>query len=265
MQEKGEVMALKNLSSAAMISLTAPWVTEGDPERAILLRFPETQGLLGRIEGDQQALLDVQVRPNGRLAEVSDEQGKLDVEHDDLVRGVTGLLTHLALLTTDAKEARSVIDLRDTLFPQGISLITRSYRDEAGEGRLLRARLTPALKKSLKAIGVLQGTLADTIARYLEIADALGKLEDEKAALVGRSDGPTRATLLGARNRWVRTVNAMIALLDIVDISEEDKTKVLVRFDKALRATERGGADEVAQEPPAVTPTPGPVVASPTP
>lgn len=258
-------MALKNLSSAAMISLTTPWVTEGNPERVILLRFPETNGLLGRIEGDQQALLDVQVRPNGRLAEVSDEQGKLDVAHDDLVRGVTGLLTNLALLTTDAKEARALLELRDTVFPQGIALVTRSYRDEAGEGRLLRARLTPALKKALKAIPVSQGTLADTVARYLDVTDALGKLEDEKAALVGRTEGPTPAALHGARNRWIRTVNAMIALLDIIAISEEEKTTVLVRFDKALRATERGGADEGVQEPLTPTPTPGPVAVSPTP
>jgi hypothetical protein len=258
-------MALKNLSTGAMISLTTPWISEGNPERTILLRYPETKGLLGRIEGDQQALLDVQPRPNGRLAQVSDEQGTLDVTHDDLVRGVTGLLTHLALLATDAKEAQAFIELRETLFPQGVALVTRSYRDEAGEGALLRARLTPSLKKALKAIPVLQGTLADTVARYLEVADALGKLEDEKATIVGRADGPTPAALLAARNRWIRTVNAVIALLDIVAISEEEKTTVLVRFDKALRSTERGGADEDVSAPLAPTPAAGSVVATPTP
>lgn len=258
-------MALKNLSTAAMISLTKPWVTEGNGEREILLKFEETGGLLKRVESVQEELLAMQPRTNERLLSVSEKQGALDLRHDDLVRGIHGFLTSLGFLVEDPRERQALTALRDELLPHGITLIQRSYRDEAGEAALLRARLSASTKKALKAIPLPKGTLADAVNRYLDVGDELGLLEDEKVALGNRNGSPTGASVVAARHRWVRNLNAMMALLDIVPIEDEERTLVLQRFERASRAAERGGADgpesEVETE---TTPAPvGPVVEAP--
>ena len=64
-------MALRNMSTAAMISLTQPWVTGGHPERELLLSFEETKALLGRVGMAHEGLLQVQPRSDGRLAALS--------------------------------------------------------------------------------------------------------------------------------------------------------------------------------------------------
>lgn len=261
-------MALKNMSTAAMISLTKPWVTGGHPERELLLSFEETKALLGRVGMAHEGLLNVQPRSDGRLAVLSGRQTELDVRHDDLVRAIHGLLTHLALAERAPEARQRLSTLRDELLPTGLSLVQRSYRDEAGEGALLRARLSATQKKALRAIPLPNGTLADLVQEYLETAEALGTLEDEKAVLAQKSSGPSAAEVLNVRNVWIRTVNALLGLLDLVPIDAAAKASLLARVERATRTGPRGnGAEDEGAERPEESPgvvettAPPPVVA----
>jgi DNA-binding TFAR19-related protein (PDSD5 family) len=244
-------MALKRLYTGEMVSLSGP-LTKGDhPDRQVLAGIPATAALLPELDSAHGSLLSTQVKPEAqtRLAAIILAEKSLDVRHDDLIRGVSGLLTSLAYLTPDAELAARVLHVLSVLLPDGLDAVTKSYREEAGQAALLESRLTPADVALLKRIKLLEGTAHDAVKEWMSVGAQLGALEDERAGLPETS-GPAPADVVTARNRWIRTINAMRSVLDLVSADHPGVVKLLSRITEAERKADRRIASaEAAQVP----------------
>lgn len=243
-------MALKRLSTEEMVQLSGPWVTDGTDARQAILAEPTIAGVLPHVEAAHQGLHEAQ--PTGedpRLAEVQEEAAGVDLDHDTIVRGAHGLLTSLALLCGDAAKAGELLALRDFLLPDGLETMQKSYRAESGAGSFLETRLAEDAdkKKQLEAIPVLDKNLGDHVGVLLAKAKHLGELEDERAKLVSSGANPSDAAkLLAARNRWIRTVNALVANAAMAELPEATDHLVFDALRVAEKAADRRAARSAA-------------------
>ncbi|MBI5481435.1 MAG: hypothetical protein HY906_21435, partial [Deltaproteobacteria bacterium] len=204
-------MALNRLTTAEMISVSAPWVKPGSEERELLLGYPETAGVVPRVDAAHQGLLATQPKPaaTGRLTEISEQSGRLDLRHDTTARGLDLLFGGIEALAPDVSTAEDYVKLHQLLLPQGMSATQRTYRDEAGQGALLKERLTPEVRTTLGNLRTPFGTVLEVVDEWIAVAIQLGGLEDERARLAeARPAPPTQADVATARHRWVRAVNA---------------------------------------------------------
>ena len=186
-------MALKRLSTAEMVQISGPWVTNGTPARKGLQAFPECVGILPRVEEAHKQLHGA--RPgqgDARAAEISAEAAEVDARHDAVVRGVDFVLEGIALLLGEGGRAREIDAARWLLTPEGISVVSTSYRNEAGAAALLASRLgrAPDVKKLRASIVVdKKTTLASFVNERIALGERLGVLEDEASSLPRPSAG----------------------------------------------------------------------------
>lgn len=244
-------MALKRLYTGEMVSLSGPLTKSDHPDRQTLAAIPATAALLPELDGAHGSLLAMQVKPEAesRLAVIIKAQKILDVRHDDLIRGVSGLLTSLAYLTKDPELAARFQHLLTVILPDGLDAVTRTYREESGQAALLESRLTPADVALLKKIKILEGTAWDAIKEWMDVGAQLGALEDERSAIPATT-GPAAADVVSARNKWIRTINAIRAVLDLTGSSNPGVVKILSRLAEAERkADHRVASAEAAQVP----------------
>jgi hypothetical protein len=241
-------MALKRLTHAEMISLTESWVREGTPERQLIESIPDIQPLLSHVRLAHRAILAAQPAMDmAQLSKLQQDAAENDVDHDDLVRGMIGSLSGFVYLTKDPDRRAALIKLRDTLFPLGLPLIQKSYREEGGQGAMLKARLTPEMKASLKSLRGPDGTLLQALEQYFEKANRLREIEDLKAGAADAS-GRTPADMVMARNKWIRAINAVIATLELAEVDEETQAKLLGPIRAAERAADlRAPSNGVAE------------------
>ncbi|MEP7123707.1 MAG: hypothetical protein ABJE95_22455 [Byssovorax sp.] len=258
-------MALKRLYTGEMVSLSGPLTTAAHADRQILADIPATAALLSELDGAHQSLLSTQVKPEAetRLAVIIKLEKALDVRHDDLIRGLSGLLTALSYLTSDPALAARFLHVQSVLLPDGLDAVTKTYREESGQAALLESRLSPADVALLKKIKILDGTAWDAIKEWIDVGAKLGVLEDERGGLP-QTSGPAPADVVTARNRWIRTINAMRSVLDLVAAGHPGVVKILSRITEAERKADHRTASAVAAQvpsDPAVVPAATPPVA----
>ncbi len=209
-------MALKHLRTEEMLQVSGTWIAPLSPARAAILAVPDLAAKHPRIE-DAHSTLAAAAQPAKfpRLDEISAESVKFDLRHDSIIRGVFGHLTATAeLIGGDA--GTDLIELRDTLVPDGLPSMQKTYRAEAGQAKQLADRLSPSVKARTDAILIGQGPAQKTLTSYLQewitLGKKLGDLEDEKGRLLAeQADASSGTALVKARNRWIRVVNAMVA------------------------------------------------------
>jgi len=253
-------MALKRLSTGEMVSISGPLTQQDSPDRKILAAIPATAALLPTMDSAHRQLLITQPRAAmpERAAAIIIEQRTLDTRHDTVIRGVFMFLQALAYLTADAGEARLLIEVQQALLPEGLLAMQKTYREEAGQAELLETRLTSAHLALLKKLKTPSGTLWASIQEWMQLGAALGKLEDERG---GGTDTvtPTAADGLAARNRWIRTFNAMANVLDLVEADEPGVTAIRNRITEAERRADRRGDASAAAAPVEPAPVDAPV------
>ena len=244
-------MALKRLFSEEMLQLSGTWVDPKSKAHKAILASPDLAPSMPRLTAAHSALATL-AQPaveDPRLAEISKEEAALDPRHDDIIRGGHGLLTGSAFLLGD--DGAELLKLRDTLFPEGLSLTQRSYRGEAGSAAQLAKRLTPALRAQLAAIVVgpkgEKKTLEQFVDELIAIGAQLGALEDEKGILQpapGEPGAGSGAALLAARNQWVRVGNALVANSELAELDAETDKLIFGPLRAAEKAADRreGGA-----------------------
>lgn len=259
-------MALKRLATGEMVSLSGPLTQEDHADRLLLAAIPATAALLPTLDSAHRQLLITQPKAAmpERAAAIIFEERTLDIRHDTVIRGVFTYLQALAYLTANPEEARQLIDLQQVLLPEGLLATQKSYREEAGQAALLESRLTPAHIALLKKLKTPSGTLWASIQEWIQLGAALGKLEDERGGGLD-AVSPTAAEGLAARNRWIRTVNAIISVLALVEADEPGVTAILSRIAEAERRADRRGESAAAAPPgdaPAPIAAPAPVTES---
>lgn len=206
-------MALKNLSTEGMISLSGAWI---DParDRGKLEKLPLIRLLLPLIDSVHGELLTLRQPADGGESELRRKLEESDRRHDRKVRGVYGLLTALAELAESVEESEELLALRDRVVPLGLRTVQLAYRDEAGNAEAVRASLTPKDRQVLRKLKT-QGarTLEDEVDAYLQAGSQLARLEAERAESERRPIAP--ADILRARNNWIKAIRAVQANLDL--------------------------------------------------
>jgi len=249
-------MALKRLTSAEMVNVSTPWTTNGTPVRRTMQSIAVLAGLLPNVDTVHKQLLGARpVESDPRLAEITTEAAEVDARHDALVRGTDQVLSGAALLAGDGARAREIEAARSVLTPEGLGLVSTSYRNEAGAATVLKARLAkePGVKAVLASIVVdKKAPLTSFVNERIQVADKLGKLEDERAQLLSTRVVLDSTANVDARNAWIRTVNALLANAELADLTEDEYNTIF----GALRQVE-AKADRRGRAAPA-EPTPGP-------
>jgi len=245
-------MALKWLTAAEMNQISAPMVTEGSAARAAIEKVPLLVALLPRLQRAHTAVFAVGVRPaEPRLRQLVEREGALDAEHDDIVRGIHGSLSALARVSAAADE---LLSLRDSLFPEGLSHMHKSYRGQAGHGALVESRLDAGLQARLEAVNLHDKNLLDLTRRWLAIAKELGAAEDERARLEPRPSAA--AELNNARLAWIRIMNALVANAELAGLDEATDRLLFGPLRAAEKSADRGkGKTPAATDTPATTAT----------
>lgn len=216
-------MSRKLLNTDEMLHISGVWIDPESPACAAIANVPELAAktpLIGKAHTGLATLAQPVINP--RLAEISAEQGKLDLRHDSIIRGTWGFCTSTAELL-GGEAGNELILLRDTLIPDGLSSMQKTYRAEAGQAIQLADRITPAIKAKAKAFSVGSGENKQSLLAYLNewitIGKRIGALEDEKAQLLAAQSAAAIGTaLVQARNRWIRVVNAFLADAELAEI-----------------------------------------------
>lgn len=236
-------MSYKSLTSPTMVTVSGPW-TDPKKDRPLVQSLPQAGALLPSLDLAHQGLLDTQAsstQTNAVLSKLQKAQGVLDLTHDRKTRGVFNVLTGFADLADDPEQAAAYLALRDQITPSGLDVTRWSYTDEAGEADLVERRLTKNDKALLGKLPTPSGTLLDAHKARLQAGRELGALEKERAGLEKKGpDVTTAADAVRARNVWIRTISAFVAILDLEPkLSEADREKILGPLLRAESRAER--------------------------
>lgn len=244
-------MALRDLSTAQMVERTAAILEPDSPARRVLSGVDGGAALLTQIQRAYDGLIAAQPPPNTALAKLVQELALHDARHDACVRGLLGRLESEIVFAEDDESRGALEAVRDALFPSRASVVQVSYVDEAGEGKLREARITPAMRRLLGKLKLLDGRTGETIYGLLQSsARALGEGEAKRAELGGAGDVVTKTHL--ARLQWMRVINSVSAFLAAEGIDEREVLGAIRDAEvKAGRARER-------DTDPGVTPAPAP-------
>ena len=253
-------MSYKSLTSPTMVTVSGPW-TDPNKERPFIATLPQAGALLPSLDAAHEGLLDTQasgVETNAALAKLQRAEAVLDLRHDRKTRGVFNVLTGFADLAEDPEQAAIFLALRDEINPKGLDVTRWSYTDEAGEVELVARRLSQDQRVLLGSLPTPIGTLLDALEARIQAGRELGKLETERAGLEKRGpDATTAADAMRARNVWIRTVTAFVAILDLeMKLSETDREKLLgplrraeSRADRRAPSAEEAKVEEAKNEP----------------
>ena len=217
-------MSRKRFTTAEMLFITADWIKPGSEANQAILASTDLALNLPRIQSAHQEL-STAAQPtalNPRLFEIIKEQTDLDDRHDDIIRGIHGLLTATAALL-GSSESLELLALRDQIIPDGLATVQKSYSAEAAEAAQLAARFTPEIRTKLDKFLVGPKSAQHKLSQYLDewilLGNRLGALEIEKSRLnASESAISTGATIMAARNKWIRTVNLFLAVAEAIEL-----------------------------------------------
>jgi hypothetical protein len=212
-------MGMKGATAGEMFIITQSMVTQGEPGRDVIERYPGLKVLFPTLESAHKGVAAVRVpAEDPKLQALSDQEAAVDAQHDDKVRGIHTCLTGLALLCPE--QAVELQRLRDWMFPDGLQHTNRSYRGEAGHAAMLSDQLKPEMAESMKAVRLHNKTLFDALQEYFALGKQLADMEDECARLTPPTISAASAN--AARNAWIRAVNALVAMADMIGLTPED-------------------------------------------
>ncbi len=233
-------MNLKNLTAAEMVSISSAWVMPKNPARVALDGIPLVAAIVQRIETVHRTLVETQPASTAAAeAQISELATSVDAEHDNCARAIDLILNGFALCAPTQEKATEIHHLHDILLPDGLLVIRGSYRDEAGQADLLAKRLNDTSKAKLKKLPIPGGNVMDLVERWMTLAKELGQLENKRAALAQPSAKQTSAgDVVKARNEWIRTVNALVSMIELADVDDATANLLL----GSLRDTERRAA-----------------------
>jgi hypothetical protein len=240
-------LAAKNLYPDEMIRVTADWV---DPTSDACKRILAAAYLGGLHSGVVTAHVELKnaLQPNEapRIVAIIEEQAKLDVRHDTIIRGGWNGLTYLAELI-GGDEGQQLIVVRDFLWPDGLAMQQKTYAAEAGAAERCADRLqkNPAMRQTIDNISIGIGPTAKPLGayvdEYLKVSAQLGGLETERGQLL---DGPSEGAIAyQAQLGWIRVVNAMLANGELAQLDAQSEAIIFGPF----RLLEKK-ADERARE-----------------
>lgn len=246
-------MALRDLSTAKMVRISGAWL-DADHEQPVLLGLRRVEPLLGDLQRVHTGLLQSQRKTDQGSAELKRlgaKAAELDAVHDRRARGIYDGLGALANLVDDPERAKAARTAQAELFPDGLTITTRSYSDEAGEAELVGGRMSPATKALLKAESLGGVSFATHVTRWRSAARELGAVEQERTVLQAELKAEPRGTTAArARNAWIKIMTVILSALELEDLSDETRRKLLrpLLVEQEKSASRGRAVDEVDDE-----------------
>jgi hypothetical protein len=229
-------MKLKLLGNAEMHAVTVRALAE---HRASLEDEAAFAPVLAELEELLPDLESVLSSTDASAEALAAEGGRLDAEHDRLLRHLFGLLDALAELSEPDMGER-LRTVRTRLFPDGLPMLNRPYAEHAREAERAATRLDDADRALLQAIALPGGgSIHDAVLTWMRACEALGAFERR------RTDAEESARTLVfrqvvVRNRWIRAIEALQTQVRLRGL---DWHPVLCDIDDAVeRITARGKA-----------------------
>jgi len=243
-------MALKRLLTDEMLHVSGTWIDPKSEAHKAIMASGDLAPSMDRLTAAHNALAAAAqpTTDDPRLREISEQEGGIDLRHDDIIRGTHALLTGASYLLGAGDGGDALIKLRDTLIPDGLDSTQKSYRAEAGQAAQLKARLSSEIRTQLQdmLVGNKGGkkALSQFIDEWIKLGKQLGELEDEKDRLqpapAEAGQGPG-AVLVAARNKWIRIGNAFVANGEAAELDIETDKLIFAPLRAAEKAADRRG------------------------
>jgi hypothetical protein len=246
-------MSRNDLSVEEMLQICNNWLDETSPANAVLRKHPELKLMIPKIQSVASALSLVTSGNKPTLAALVDKAHSLDADHDRVVRGLFGCFNGLIELEGDS----DVTNLRDWMFPDGLSHTTASYQAEAGHASKIQSEMTSDKKKLLQAIKLHGSTALDYVVQWFGFASELGTIEQQ------RVDAQQPTGSANARKDFFRVARGIENTADLLTLAKSEVQALL----GVLQSVSKKSKKPKSVTPPAPTPPiPGPTPApTPTP
>ena len=244
-------MSYKSFDASTMIAISDPWV-DVVKDRPLLEACPVTAGIVPVIADAHNEVLRMLVASDDvdeKARALTEKVQAFDGVHDDKYRSLYSLFTAMAAVS-EAPRRAALEEARDLLMPEGMLGVQRSFLAEAANVEVARKRLTPQIRTLLLETVVGARTMLDLFNDLVAAGRELGEAERERARFA-ESSAASRVSardLQQARYRWIRTVNALTALLELdYDFSEALRTRILQPL-RAAEAKQTGKKTPIVEE-----------------
>lgn len=244
-------MQLSRLSTTEMVNISRPFVVPGYPAYDALNNLPEVVSLLSRLREAFRILSDSQSADDVRAGTLRQEVAQLDLEYEDLTRGIDHMCQGLAILA-EQEEARGRWQrMREVLLPRGGPAATspQACADNAALQQQIFEGLSAQDKSLLRGHYIGKRNVFEIVERWLALGREIGQKELERQAV---PVSPPDRALQEARNQWARIVGSMVAMFHMSELLGELSASVKEHFLTPLRAaTEQRPARSSADGAPA--------------
>jgi hypothetical protein len=216
-------MALKDMTIPQMLRITNRWLVK---DKAVLEKTPELNGSIRMLQKAHQGLLAPVAPPeNEEIKTIQVYQQGTDVIFDRKARGTIMCFAAFAELATDPQRTDRFLQLSKELLPLQLSTVNQTYEEEAGTALAIEAKLNIGIQAELKELSTFGGrTLLDEVRDIVSSGKRIGELEDQKKKLQLELHIPTAdSDRREARLLWIRTVNAFLGIVDIAEITKEER------------------------------------------
>lgn len=224
-------MALKYIDSMTMLSLTTHWRTTARAafERPLLAALPAQLDAIADRFAAWHAQEEVE---QIEIADLTRQTRALDAQHDTLLDRIHAYLTAAAGLYADDPRAARLLELRDRLMPDGISMKNRTYQAQGGAVERARAAFT-ADDRALLAEMSLPGTdVAGLVDGWIEAGSTLRQLDARRTALLEQT-AAERVDERGLRLDWIRLARLIRAAAEYGGgLDEQSQTLLFALLDQ---------------------------------
>lgn len=244
-------MALRDLNAAAMIEVTDQWLQQ---DRGLIESQPALLYPLELIEEAHHTLLTTQKRigtVEKHIMELTRNLTAEDAYHDRKLRGTFMMLSGAAEIEDDPDERERLLNARDTLFPLGLAATQRTYREQAGNGKIAREQFKPDVQASCDQLQINGRPLSGVVYNWLDSSQRIGDMNALRNRISGDGDdGVAAGELHQARLIWIKAVNAMLAMLEFTDFDADTRRRLLadLRDAETKAAKSRANASQAKAE-----------------
>lgn len=243
-------MALKDLNAAVMIEVSDQWLQQ---DRGLIESQPALLYPLERIEDAHNLLLTTQKRLGSvekTVMELTQNLTAEDAYHDRKLRGMYWMLTGAAEIADDPEERERLLAARETLFPLGLSATQRTYREQAGNGKIARGQFSPDVQATCDLLQLKGLPLSGVVYNWLDSSQRIGDMNAQRNRMAkDEDDGVAAGEQHQARLGWIKAVNALLSMLDFTDFDADTRRRLLADLRDAEAKAARSRAN--APQPPA--------------
>ena len=213
---------------------------------------------VGRMFGEDvdrlRAVIAAAPAESSELGQVTADLAVEDAVHDDAIRFGDGVLEnyeenhHEPALRVLAAEARAIV------FPDGVSLVNKSYAEEAGRAASRDAVRTPEVRAKLARFAVVMAAGAPIdLDRWMDAVlqpstRRLGALLARRDALSTDPSVPSAATLLNAKREFIALVVLIFSMFRRLDARLDGSGRIKLKAIKDAWQRHVSGATERATE-----------------